>query len=447
MEKFDVVIVGGSAAGIVTATTGKRAYPEKRFLVIRKDNNPLVPCGIPYIFHELGIVEKNYMPGQVYQQMGIELLVDEVVRIDRTNKLLQTRSGREISYEKLVLALGSKPYIPSIRGVELENVFTVPKDANYLAMMREKLSSLMRIVVVGAGFIGVEVSEQLALEGKEVILVEIMPHILPKAFDADIARFPAEELEKLGVKIMVNTKILEIKGNSKVEAIIFENGEEVEADAVILATGYVPNTEIAIEAGFEVNRYRMIRVDSYMRTVTDPDVFAVGDCAQKIDFVTRRSVPVMLASTATTEARIAGANLYELSTVRTFLGTIAIFSTKVGSLAIGSAGLIEEEAKKNGFDVVVGYAEAVDKHPGTLPNARKQVVKLVVAKECGTILGGEVVGGDSAGEIINLIGLAIQKRMTVTELYTMQIGTHPLLTAAPTVYPVLKAAENVIFSK
>ncbi len=113
-----------------------------------------------------------------------------------------------------------------------------------------------------------------------------------------------------------------------------------------MATGYVPNTEIAIEAGFEVNRYRMIRVDSYMRTVTDPDVFAVGDCTQKIDFVTRRSVPVMVASTAITEARVVGANLYELSTVRTFLRTIAIFSTKVGTLAIGSAGLIEEEAKK-----------------------------------------------------------------------------------------------------
>ncbi len=226
MEKFDVVIVGGSAAGIVTATTGKRAYPDKRFLVIRKDDNPLVPCGIPYIFLELGTVEKNYMPGQLYQQMGIELFVDEVVRIDRTNKLLHTRSGREISYEKLVLALGSKPYIPSIKGVELENVFTVSKDANYLAKMKEKLSSSKRIVVVGAGFIGVEVSEQLALEGKEVVLVEIMPHILSKAFDGDIARFPTEEFEKLGVKIMVNTKILEIKGNSKVEAIIFEKMEK-----------------------------------------------------------------------------------------------------------------------------------------------------------------------------------------------------------------------------
>lgn len=445
MEKFDAIVIGGSAAGLITAVTGKSAYPNKKFLVIRKDKNPLVPCGIPYVFHEIESIEKDYMPSDAYQKLGINLIIDEVVKIDRQSKTVMTQSGKEFSYEKLVIATGSTPLIPKIPGVELANVFTVPKNAEYLAEMKNKLSNVKDVVVIGAGFIGVEVSEQLAKDGKNVYLVEIMPHVLPKAFDSDIAKYAAEELEKLGVNILTGTKVLEINGNGKVESVKLENGEIINAQAAVLAAGYVPNTDIAIQAGLEVNKYKMIRVDSYMRTADDPDVFAVGDCAQKIDFITRRSVPIMLASTAVTEARIAGTNLFELSTVRTFTGTIAIFSTKVGNRAFGSAGLIEEEAKKNGFEIVTGYFEAVDKHPGTLPNANKQIVKLIVAKECGTILGGEVVGGDTVGELINVIGMAIQRGLTVTELYTLQIGTHPLLTPAPTVYPLIKAAEQILF--
>jgi NADPH-dependent 2,4-dienoyl-CoA reductase/sulfur reductase-like enzyme len=447
MKKYDVIVIGGSAAGLVASITGKSAYPEKSFLTIRKDKKAVVPCGIPYIFHELDSVEKDYMPDDMFQKLGIELLIDEVVKIDKENKKVITKSGQEFGYEKLVIATGSRPNIPKIPGVELENVFTVPKSGEYLGEMRNKISNVQDVVIIGAGFIGVEVAEQLVKDGKNVYLIEIMQHILPKAFDEDVARFAAEELEKMGVKILTNSKVSEIFGNGKVEGVKLESGGSIKAQVVILAAGYVPNTELAVESGIELNKYKMIRVDSYMRVVDDQDIFAVGDCAQKVDFITRRSVPIMLASTAVTEARIAAMNLFELSTVREFLGTIAVFSTKIGNKAFGSAGLIEEEAKKNGFEIVTGYFEAVDKHPGTLPNANKQAVKLIVSKECGTILGGEVFGGDTAGEIINVIGMAIQKHMTVAELYTLQIGTHPLLTSAPTVYPLIKAAEQILFKR
>ena len=185
-----------------------------------------------------------------------------------------------------------------------------------------------------------------------------------------------------------------------------------------------------------------VKVDEYMRTDT-PDIFAVGDCAEKRDFSTRKLSGVMLASTGCTEARIAGMNLYKLCAVKTFSGTIAVFSTAIGEIGFGAAGLTEAIARKEGFDVIIGIFEGTDKHPGTLSNTHKQAVKLIVARESGVILGGEVVGGPSTGEIINLIGLVIQNKMTVNSILVSQIGTHPLLTAPPTAYPLIKAAEVV----
>ncbi|MGB9809757.1 MAG: pyridine nucleotide-disulfide oxidoreductase, partial [Caldanaerobacter sp.] len=175
---------------------------------------------------------------------------------------------------------------------------------------------------------------------------------------------------------------------------------------------------------------------------SDPDIFAIGDCASKRDFYTRRYIPVMLASTATAEARIAGANLYKLKVVRENKGTIAIYSTFIDGLVLGSAGLTENSAKKEGFEVIISTVEGVDKHPGSLPNANKIKVKLIFAKNSGVLLGGQIAGGISFAELINLIGVAIQKRMTATELETLQMATHPYLTSAPTVYPIVIAAQE-----
>ena len=129
--------------------------------------------------------------------------------------------------------------------------------------------------------------------------------------------------------------------------------------------------------------------------------------------------------------------------LKTFIGTIAIFSTAIGDTAFAAAGLSKRQAMEEGFDVVTGRFEGVDKHPGSLPGAKKQFVKLIVSREGGVILGGGVMGGINAGELINFIGLAIQNRMTVHNILTTQIGTHPLLTAPPTAYPVIKAAESI----
>jgi pyruvate/2-oxoglutarate dehydrogenase complex dihydrolipoamide dehydrogenase (E3) component len=200
---------------------------------------------------------------------------------------------------------------------------------------------------------------------------------------------------------------------------------------------------LAEETGLDLGRGKGIWVDEYMRT-PDPDVFAVGDCAGKRDFFTRKDLPVMLASTATAEARVAGANLYQLKVVRENKGTIAIYSTYVSGLVLGSAGLTESSARKEGFEVVVGTAEAPNKHPATLPGTEKTKIKLIFSKQSGIIMGGQVAGGICAGEIINIIGMAIQQRVSSTELETLQLATHPHLTSAPTMYPLVLAAQDAV---
>ena len=443
MKKTDVLIIGGSAAGIVTALTGKSNYPEKEFLVIRKEEKVMVPCGIPYIFGSLGSSDKNVIPDAVLTSKGIKIEVDEVISIDQNEKVCSTAKGTEISFEKVIVATGSTPIIPGwLKGTNLENVFTISKDKIQLDKVFQKIKDCKKIVVVGAGFIGVEMSDELNKLGKEVTLVEILPHILGLIFDKEIAVQAEEVLKTRGVKIKSGEGVKEIIGNKKVTEVLLENGEKIEAEAVILAMGYRPNTGLAQKSGLKVSEEKYIKVDGYMRT-ENSDIFAVGDCAEKKDFITRKPSAVMLASTACAEARIAGMNLYKLHSVKTFEGTIAIFSTAIGETAFGAAGLTESMAKKEGCDVVIGTFDGIDKHPGTLADTHKQMVKLIVARDSGIILGGKVIGSKSTGELINIIGLAIQNKMTVSSLLTTQIGTHPLLTAPPTAYPIIKCAEVV----
>jgi NADH oxidase (H2O2-forming) len=447
MKITDVLVIGGSAAGMVAALTGKSSWPKKSFILVKKQKEMMVPCGIPYIFGTLDSINQNIMPVDTsLEKAGIISLVDEVTIINKDNKTVNLASGETIQYEKLVIATGSIPVKPKwLVGGEKENVFVIPKDKVYLDEMLLKLKNLKKVVVIGAGFIGVEFSDELIKSGHEVTLVEKQPAILSLAFDIEISKKIAEILIQRGVKIITGNGIKEILGEKKVESVKLENGELVESDAMILTVGYKPNTKLARESEIYVDESGFIAVDEYMRTHVK-DIFAIGDCAQKRDFVTRSRVATMLASTACAEARIAGMNLFNLNVVKTFSGTIAIYSTVIGSTGFGTAGVTEARAKEEGIDSITGTFEGMDRHPGNLPDSHKQLVKLIAARQSGVIIGGEVIGGLSAGELTNVIGLAIQNRMSVNSLLTSQIGTHPCLTASPAGYPLIKAAE-IIHSK
>ncbi len=141
---------------------------------------------------------------------------------------------------------------------------------------------------------------------------------------------------------------------------------------------------------------------------------------------------------------MAGMNLFNLNVVKTFSGTIAIYSTAIGNTGFGTAGLTEARAKEENIDCLTGLFEGIDRHPGKLPDAHKQTVKLITARQSGVIIGGEVIGGLSTGELTNVIGLIIENRMTINSLLISQIGTHPCLTASPAAYPLIKAAEIIV---
>ncbi|MDX9905230.1 MAG: FAD-dependent oxidoreductase [Bacteroidales bacterium] len=444
MKSSDVLIIGGSAAGMVTALTGKMHWPDKDFILVKKKKDVMVPCGIPYIFGTLSDSSKNIMPvDAMMQNNGITSLVDEAVRIDAEKKTVHFASGDEIGYGKLVIATGSVPVKPGwLQGAEMNGVYVIPKDKVYLDEMVKNLGEAKNIAVIGAGFIGVELSDELNKKGYHVTLIEKLPHILNLAFDVELSDIIHDMLVKRGVKVITGKGIKRVDGKNKVESIELEDGEKLRMDAVVLSIGYRPNVDLARNSGIYVDEDNFIAVDEYMRTHVS-DVFAVGDCAQKRDFVTRKRVPTMLASTACAEARIAGMNLFNLHVVKTFSGTIAIYSTVVGDTGFGTAGVTELRAQEEGIDTLTGLFEGVDRHPGNLPDAHKQIVKLIAAKHSGVIIGGEVMGGMEAGELTNVIGLAIQNRMSVNSFLTMQIGTHPCLTASPAAYPLIKAAEKI----
>lgn len=441
--KTDVLIIGSSAAGLVAATTGKRIYKDKSFMVVTKQPKTLIPCGIPYIFGSVGSSEKDLMPaGKMFESMEIGLVVDEIMTIERTNKRAILASGEAVEYDKLVIATGSQPKRPVwMRDLPMKEVFTVPKNKEYLDNMQAMIRDFRKIVVIGGGFIGVELSDELTKAGKEVTLIEKLPHILALAFDPNISEIAESLLKERGVNILYNIGVKSVLGDTRVTGVELEDGRIIETDAVVISVGYNPDSRLAAEAGLPVNAKGFIKVDEYMRT-EDPAVFAVGDCAEKRDFVTRKPSGVMLASTACAEARIAGMNLFKLSAIKTFSGTISIFSTAIGNTGFGVAGLTETIARNEGFDIVTGVFEGIDRHPGSLADTHKQYVKLIVGKESGVILGGEVYGGLSIGELTNTIGIIIQNRMSINSLLTAQIGTHPLLTASPAGYPLIKAAEN-----
>lgn len=444
MKNTDVLIIGGSAAGMVAAITGKNSWPGKEFILVKKQKDVMVPCGIPYIFGTLDSSAQNIMPvDTMLEKTGIISLVDEVVAINKENKTADLASGEKIKYVKLVIATGSTPAIPKwLAGGNRENVFVIPKDKIYLDQMAEKLTGLKKIVVIGAGFIGVEFSDELNKRGCEVVLVEKLPGILGLAFDPELSKRIEEILTRRGVKVVTGNGIKEIKGESSVSGIVLEDGTTIDADAVVLSVGYKPNSQLAASAGIYVDESGFIAVDEYMRT-HEKDIFAIGDCAQKRDFVTRRRVATMLASTACAEARIAGMNLFGLEVVKTFSGTIAIYSTAIGDTGFGTAGLTEANARAEEIDCISATFEGIDRHPGNLPDTHKQLVKLIVARQSGIIIGGEVIGGLSAGELTNVIGMIIQNRMSINSLLISQIGTHPCLTASPAGYPLIKAAEMI----
>ena len=439
MENTDILIVGGSAAGITTAISARRYYPDAKIVLIRKEKQVLIPCGIPYIFGTVGSPDKNLIPDEVLSKNNIELVVDEVVSVNKSARTIETASGSTFSYKKLVLSTGSSPFIPPIPGIELDNVFVVKKDVEYLQKLAASLDHAKDLVIIGGGFIGLEFADECKKRGiPSVTIIELLPHCLLLTCDDEVCVQVEKKLSEKNIKTLVDRKAKAILGEKKAEYVELENGQKIKANVVLLGIGVIPNVELAQDAGLEVDPKEGIYVDEFMRT-SDENIFAAGDCTRKRCFFTGRPSFLRLASIGTMEARVAGANLFRLR--HRSECPIGVFGTVIGDLAIASAGMTERSAKKAGFDVVTGEASAPDKHPASIPGTHNLAVKLVFEKDTHVLLGGQVYGSMTAGKVANFIGALIQKRMRADEIITFQVGTHPMLTASPIAHQVENAAE------
>jgi len=443
MIKTDVLIIGGGPAGVISAITARKNYPSTKITLVRNKKVGVIPCGIPYIFYRLKSVDQDILPDEPLKKNEINLIIDEAKEIDFSSKKVVLKE-EEIFYDKLILATGSKPSLLPIPGIEKEGVWLIKKDLDYLKKLKEAVMSSKDIVIIGGGFIGVEIAEDLSFfQNLNIAIVERSSHCLGGSFDEEFAKEIEKKLFSKGVKIFTNATVKEIKGEKKVEAVVLEDGKEIKADLVIVSVGARPDVDLAKKAGIRIGDYGGIWVDEYMRTSV-PDVFAVGDCAETRDFFTGRHIPIMLASTATHEARIAGTNVYEMKILKKNKGTLASFCTFVGDRIFGVTGLTEKRALEGKFDFVVGESTCPDHHPASLPDTQKLKLKLIFSKASGRLLGAQLMGSQRCAEMVNLLGVLIQEEMTIYDLDFLQISTHPLITPAPTIYPVIVAAQQAL---
>ncbi len=442
MKKVDVLVIGGCPAGITAATSCRRLYPQKSVNLIRREEKPLGACGIPYMVATIGSPENTTFPDAKVVNKGIELTLGEVEKIDREKKVASLADGNGISYDKLVLAIGSSSVVPPIPGMEKENVFVVQKHVPYLKKMLDAIITAKDIVVIGGGLIGIEFAEECKKHHDcNVTIIEMLPHCLQLTFDEEFCVEAENTITEMGIKLLTNNKVEAILGDKQVSGVRLSDGKELKTDMVIAAVGYKPNIKLAKEAGLQIGSSGAIAVDRYMRT-TDINIFACGDCAEKYSFFSGKPTRAMLASVAAAEGRIAGANLFNTSCYKS--GTVGVFSFIIGERAFSCAGLIEAAAKEEGYDIVVTEVTELDKHPPSMPGATPTKVKLVFSKDNGLLLGGGVSGGRFISEPTNVISVCIQARMTAYELALLQINSSPQLTASPTDNQIVNAAELAV---
>ncbi|HYG60153.1 MAG TPA: FAD-dependent oxidoreductase, partial [Symbiobacteriaceae bacterium] len=407
-------------------------------------------CGLPYyIGHEIG--DRSALLLQTPESFRARFNVDvrvhhEATAIDPAARVVtvrnhQTGESYTESYTALVLAPGATPIRPPLPGIGLPNLFTVRTVPDSDAIRRYLESEQpQRAVVIGAGFIGLEMVENLHKLGLEVTVVEKADQVLPP-LDPEMAGLMAQAVEQMGVEVILGDGIAAFEGEAVARAVRLESGRVVEADLFILGLGVRPDTTLARAAGLEIGPGGGIKVNQFMQT-SDPHIYAAGDAVETVHLVTGKAGFLPLAGPANKQGRVAGANA--AGDWLKFPGAIGTAIVRVGEVVAATAGITEKAARRLGMRAFASYTMGGD-HADYYPNAQQMVIKLVAEAETGRLLGAQAVGTTGVDKRIDILATAIMGRMTVDDLTNLDLAyAPPFASAKDPAVVVGMVAQNIL---
>jgi NADPH-dependent 2,4-dienoyl-CoA reductase/sulfur reductase-like enzyme len=443
-----LVVIGGDAAGMSAASQArKRRGPDELQIVAfeRGRATSYSACGIPYwisgaVEHEEQLVSRS---PEAHRRNHIDVRTrTEVIGIDLAERLVHARdldAGREYTepFDDLVYAAGSLPARPPVPGIDATGVYGVQTLDDGSALRAALTADVRRVVIVGGGYIGLEVAEACQVRGLEVTVVDRSATPVGM-FDPDVGEFIAKAVRGLGIELMLGDAVAEIMtdADGRANGVQTASGRKLAADVVVLGLGVRPNVALAREAGIPLGPSGGIAVDHRMRTQAER-VWAAGDCVESIHRLSGQRVVVALGTHANKQGRVAGINLG--GGYATFPGVIGTAITKICDVEVARTGLSEAEAEAAGYRFVSAVVDSTTK-AGYFPGAQPIRVKLVAEKRTGRLLGAQIVGRNDAAKRIDVLATAIWNEMHVDEVLSLDLSYAPPF--SPVWDPVLIAARK-----
>lgn len=429
-----IIIVGAVAGGASAAARARRLNEDAEIILFERGEAPsFANCGLPYYIG--GVIESREKLLVTSKQRLIDRYrLDvrtrtEVLRIDRQAKTVLARdltSGKEYteSYDKLILSPGATPIRPPIPGADLPKVFTL-RDLRDADQLTSAVANAAKAVVVGGGFIGIEMAENLVRRGIETTIVELSPQVLPP-WDAEMVAPIADHLRAQGVNLRLGDAAEAIEPADGRLSMRLKSGKQLSADLVVLSVGVRPESSLAAEADLEIGKRGGIRVNRHMQT-SDPDVYAVGDAVETYHFVDGTPTQIPLGGPANRQGRIAADHIFGRNSI--YRGTQGTAIVGVFDMAAAMTGLSEKTLIASNTPYEKIYVHPAH-HAGYYPGAEQMSLKLLFAPTDGKILGAQVVGQAGVDKRIDVLAVAIQAGLTVYELEEMELAYAPQFGAA-----------------
>jgi NADPH-dependent 2,4-dienoyl-CoA reductase/sulfur reductase-like enzyme/rhodanese-related sulfurtransferase len=447
--KKRLLVIGGVAAGPKVAAKARRGDPDMEIVVYQEEDEiSYAGCGLPYYISGV-IGERDDLisrtPGK-FALEGIRILKNRrIENIDVQNHVISGQkigSGESFAdhYDRLVIATGAYPIRPKIEGIDLNNIFYLRSIFDADAIFQQIQSeSLRNVVIVGGGYIGLEMAESLIHRGKNVTIVELAPQILT-LFDEDFAGILRQYLEKKGVKVFTSEGIKVLKGKEGKVTHVQTVSREIEADAVLMSLGIRPQVELAKQAGLRIGETGAIWINEKMETSAE-GIYAAGDCVETTHLITGKKVWIPLGSTANKQGRVIGVNVCGGNA--TFLGVMGTTVFKTFDFNVAKTGLNMREAEKEGFHPIQAIVRGHDR-AHYYPGRKESTLKVIADKETGRILGGQAIGEGPSDKFIDILAMALHAKMTCRELGNVDLAYAPPF--SPVLSPIIVAA-NVIVNK